>query len=59
MKRYSLYLSFPLDGTHLVAVRGFIHQEVLTRVRLLSVGVIAVRPTDLLKYNGKTWVDTD
>ena len=54
MKRYSLYLSFPLDGTHLVAVRGFIHQEVLTRVRLLSVGVIAVRPTDLLKYNDKT-----
>ena len=24
---------FPLDGTHVVAVRGLIHQEVPTRVR--------------------------
>ena len=46
-----------LDGTHLVALRGLIHQEVpgaSTRRAQLNVIAKAVRPRDLLNHYVKT-----
>ena len=53
----------PLDGTHLVVVRGLIHQEVPTRVRQRG----ELNWASQLKPSGqhifstcvKTWVNTD
>ena len=50
-------ITVPLDGAHLVVVRGLIHQEVpecANEESSMSVAAKAVRLTDLLNHNVKT-----